>query len=161
MIIHQVWVGDDYPVKYKKWVGDDYPVKYKKWANKIQELNPSFEYKLHTIPKTNTPIIPASNIERLRIMYEEGGMYLDCDMEPVAPFPTTFTPGTKIYCDPLWGKPHYAFILVEKGNSIIGKIYEEFKTTVDYWTTWQKYTKELSVFNLPLFFKHHMDTSCQ
>ena len=148
MIIHQIWVGDDYPTKYQE------------WAERIKDLNPTFEYKLHRIPKTNIPIIPAANIERLRIIYEEGGIYLDCDMEPIAPFPTTLDT-SKIYCDALWGKPHYAFIMAEKNNPVVGKIYEEFKTTVDYWTTWQKYSKELTVFNLPLFFKHHMDTSCQ
>jgi mannosyltransferase OCH1-like enzyme len=90
-IIHQLWVG-----KYL------IPEKDYAFTKGIKEANPSFDYKFWN--NYNLPILP-DKIEQLRklytkhekwveladmlryyLVYQYGGLYIDCDYESVAPF---------------------------------------------------------------------------
>jgi len=84
-IIHQVWIK-----------GPEIPSEFKKWCNQMAEMNPSFEYKFwenETIERYNLQeeasisTHPAflANIIRIKILEEFGGIYIDCDVEPLKP----------------------------------------------------------------------------
>ena len=87
MILHQVWVGPPMPAhlvayaegwqalhpdwEYRLWREDDLRwLRHRDLFDRAAELSPRNVGQF------------ASNIARLEILYEHGGIYLDCDMEP-------------------------------------------------------------------------------
>ena len=86
-IIHQIWLGEPLPQKYKKW--------QRTW----QELHPDWEYKLWTeadleeFGLENRALFDAvkqlgikADIWRYEILYRHGGLYADMDFECLLPF---------------------------------------------------------------------------
>lgn len=80
--IHQIWLGSPFPEKYKR------------WQEQIKKLHPDWEYKLWTdkdvaeFEMVNRKIYrkagnwgEKSDILRYEILYREGGVYLDCDVQ--------------------------------------------------------------------------------
>lgn len=84
--IHQIWLSDI----------DTMPLKYRAWCDKWQELHPEWEYKLwdssiltqelinkYSLESVHPAII--SDILRILIVRQFGGVYLDVDARPVGP----------------------------------------------------------------------------
>lgn len=96
-VVHQIWIGPD-PM----------PENYQEFRKRWQEMNPDWEFKLWTekeidaevwdnqaiydavaIPPDGTKIhevalaTQRADIVRYEILYRYGGMYLDCDIEPI------------------------------------------------------------------------------
>jgi len=86
-IIHYCWFGEKKPSSLSQ-----------KCISSWQKVMPNFEIKLHNESNTNfdTPLLQylykqkswafISDYIRLRILYEEGGIYLDVDMEVLQSF---------------------------------------------------------------------------
>jgi len=86
-IIHQIWVGSEFPDKYKK------------WAESWKKIHPDWEYRLWTEKEIEefglvnkklydrTPNYGAkANIARYEILYRIGGLYIDTDFECLKSF---------------------------------------------------------------------------
>jgi mannosyltransferase OCH1-like enzyme len=86
-IIHQIWLGSPFPAEYADWQAS--------W----KRHHPTWEYRLWTdedlatFPLYNRDMYEAaenygekSDIARYEILYQYGGLYIDTDVECVAPF---------------------------------------------------------------------------
>jgi mannosyltransferase OCH1-like enzyme len=86
-IIHQIWLGSDFPERYKE------------FQNKLIKLHPDWEYKLWTDKDVDEFCLKnnelyyniknkgaKSDIFRYEILEKMGGVYLDIDFDPVKPF---------------------------------------------------------------------------
>lgn len=95
--IHQIWVG-----------GAPMPEEFRVWGEKWAALNPGFVRKLWTdrdvelmtlrckleYDMADSPAMKA-DILRYEILYAEGGVYIDCDVEPLKPIHTIITPNLR------------------------------------------------------------------
>jgi mannosyltransferase OCH1-like enzyme len=150
-IIHQIWVD-----------GTERPPITVEWAEEIQKRHPDYKYMLHTVqPVENVAPRIVANVQRLKILYETGGIYLDCDMKPVHTLSSLFLPADKINCDILHGRPHHAFIAVAPKNETIAEILYEFWDlgSTDYWGVWNKYSDKLNPIKISTAFCHYFLTA--
>lgn len=73
-ITHQVWLGDA-PV----------PRQHELWHEKLIALNPDWSHYWHSLVRPRGSLAARSNIMRLACLYNQGGIYLDTDCEPIKP----------------------------------------------------------------------------
>lgn len=85
--IHQVWIGDK-PI----------PEEHKEWIEKIIQMNPGFEYKMWKSNEFGENKFTKAALDageyayysdwiRANILYQEGGIYFDTDIELLKPIP--------------------------------------------------------------------------
>lgn len=103
-IIHRVWLG-----------GRPVPAPFLEWETRLRELHPDWTFRLWTdadVPQLNVRQLVArtcafcskANMVRLEVVYREGGIYLDHDIEPIRTL------------DPLLN--HQAFSCLETDNHL-------------------------------------------
>jgi mannosyltransferase OCH1-like enzyme len=120
-VLHQVWLGRT-PIS---------PL-VRDWQQKLQELHPAWEYRLWTEDTIRdlpiAELLPlcrslssASNVVRLAVIAMYGGVYLDCDCEPIRPL------------DDLLG--HGAFAALEQENSLCNAVFGAVPNHA--WVRWQ------------------------
>lgn len=115
--IHQIWLGSEFPVKYKE------------WANSWKQFNPDWDYKLWTDEDLKESCVHISNWElfnsiknmgqksdylRYHILNQFGGLYADTDFECLKSFDSLF------YADFLAGIPYDPAPVLN--NALIGSI---------------------------------------
>jgi mannosyltransferase OCH1-like enzyme len=122
-ITHQVWVG-----------GAAIPGQYMEWRRQLLEMNPDWEHKIWIAPPIEG-VKPqfVSNMTRMEVLRDHGGLYLDMDVEVFH-----FLSGLKlnpdvISCDWFMGGPHYAVIAAPKGHPAIAHFAEVFTRKVKEW----------------------------
>jgi len=86
-IIHQIWLGSDFPSKYeayqKSWIKNHPNWEYKLWTDKdISRLNMKNQ-RLYNSAKNYGE---KSDIVRYEVLYQFGGLYVDTDFECLKPF---------------------------------------------------------------------------
>lgn len=85
-IIHQIWLGSPLPERYKKWVatwqslGPDW--KYILWTDKEVE---TFQFPQRKFYDHATNWGAKSDILRMEILKQQGGLYVDIDFECINP----------------------------------------------------------------------------
>jgi len=85
--IHQIWLGGDFPDKYKR-IRDTWIQKNPDWEYKLWIDNDIEEFKLENIDsfsKINN-LGSKSDIFRYEILYRYGGLYIDTDFECLTSF---------------------------------------------------------------------------
>jgi len=112
-IIHQVWLGGEFPDKYKRlrdtWILNNTDWEYKLWTDKDVD-----EFKLENIEQFNKikNLGSKSDIFRYEILYRYGGLYIDTDFECLKSF------NDLLYLDLFTGTGHVD--IPEVFNGLIG-----------------------------------------
>ncbi len=100
-ITHQIWVE-----------GTAIPAQYAAWRDRLVQMNPTWEHRLRIVPRVQgqSPRL-TSNLMRLTVLRNEGGLYLDFDVEPLRTLPDEWQfEDTLLHCDWFNGGPHHAIM---------------------------------------------------
>jgi heat shock protein HspQ len=134
-IIHQVWVK-----------GTERPAITLDWSAKLQTINPGWEYRLHEVdPVSGFKASHVSNAVRMSVLFVFGGVYLDCDVEPIHPLDEMGFDSDKLNCDGYLNAPHYAVLAVSSEHPAVDYLSHEFlskiqeKTVPNFFTTFRRY----------------------
>src|SRR5579885_317918 len=117
-IIHQIWLGSEFPAEYRDW--------QQSWINH----NPDWEYKLWTDENIKELVLTnkkyfdeainfgeKSNILRYEILYQFGGVYVDCDFECLKSF-DPLVHAYDFFCGLISGKGR----IININNAVIGSV---------------------------------------
>lgn len=98
-ILHQIWIGESVPDREKQ------------WCAQMKSMNPNWEYHFHrdellqkyasdpyvrSLRDKGRPTAFLTDRLRVLLLQERGGLYLDCDCQPIRPLDTL----AKIWDDP-------------------------------------------------------------
>ena len=119
-IIHQLWIGEyiipekDY--NYTKNIKTDNPTfEYNFWNNYNLPILPNKIEQLKQLYSKNKKWVELADMLRYYLVYEYGGLYVDCDYESIKPFeglgldryegfvPLVFTDGDITICNSMFG----------------------------------------------------------
>ncbi len=120
--IHQIWLGDNRPIK---------------WMDTWKDLNPSWEYKLWTELPRQFDTLPSfaakSDAFRYKILNDFGGVYVDADSECIRPLDDDLL-DNEAFCtwENEWLRPGLmtgAFLGSVKGSLLMRELLKEIDNT--------------------------------
>lgn len=154
-IIHQIIVNGT-------WI----PEACQAWMRQLQAVNPTWDYRLHRVdPIADMSPRQTANIERMRLLAAEGGVYADWDVEAVAPLDTLdLSHNDVLYCECYGGAPHHGYMACAAGNATAAKLAGLFADPGEqrhyYWLldTWRVSPDQFALLP-PTALIHHFHTS--
>jgi len=101
-IIHQIWLGSELPEKFKplvkSWEKMHPHWEYHLWDDEAVKHHQFFSYRLEKLFEKATNYGMKSDILRIDLLYQYGGVYIDIDFECLKPLdPLHHTPSCKFY----------------------------------------------------------------
>ena len=131
--IHYIWLGENKPNDHVKKCMQSWRVlqesgwNIKKWDDhSLQQLNPP---KVVTAALENKKYAFAADWLRLYVLYLEGGVYLDTDVEIIKKFDDLLTEDTAMLLGYIFDASlGTAVIGAEPGNQVIGALLKQYET---------------------------------
>jgi hypothetical protein len=138
-ITHQVWVGKT-PI----------PERYLAWREGLIALNPGWEHRLHRFPgREGIPDRFLSNLARVEILRDFGGLYLDMDVESVQAIPVSWLSDDRILrCEWVKHGPHLGVMSARSGANAVQCLADIFTQKVKDWKVrpWPPFTYALRLY---------------
>jgi hypothetical protein len=151
-IIHQIWIGPDrLPEGHRAWI-ETWKEHHPEWEHRLwtEDDLPDDPIRPEVLNRLRSPVERA-DILRLEILYRQGGVYVDTDVECLRPMDDALAGHDFVGVCLKPGRMTNTFIASAPGHSLLERALREVRPLETYWSATAEPDALKSVAGPPLF----------